>query len=371
MRHRVGALAPALVVLGLLSACGQQQASIESATSLPPQRVREVFNVGDTVVVRSLAVEVAANTLWVGTSVGLLEIDLASMEPVNTFTREHGLANEYIFGIGIDSKGYKWFGTNAGGVSRYKDGQWQVYFPMHGLADYWVYCFAEQSGGRFWIGTWAGANLVDLETLDFSTYKAQLINEWVYGLAVDSRDRVWFGTEGGITMHDGKQWRHWTHADGLGGANSAGLPISANTGLGTRERHDLSISVGAEESYNPSYVFAVMADDRDRIWAGTWGGGVSLFDGDAWTSYTVQDGLAGNVVYSMIQDAEGVYWFGTNGGLSRFDGNSWVTYGHGEGLLGTDVYAIVEAPGGAIWVGTQNGVSMLSRPDHAEGEAKP
>jgi hypothetical protein len=40
-------------------------------------------------------------------------------------------------------------------------------------------------------------------------------------------------------------------------------------------------------------------------------------------------------------------------------------------LLGTDVYAIAEAPGGAIWVGTQNGVTMLSRPDRAEGEAKP
>jgi len=355
------------MVAGAMAGCGQKEAAVEPVSSLPPQRVSEVFNVGSNVVVRSLAVEVPANTLWVGTSVGLLEIDLGSMQPVNTFTREHGLANEYIFGIGIDSKGYKWFGTNAGGVSRYKDGEWKVFFPMHGLADYWIYCFAEQAGGKFWIGTWAGANLVDLQTLDFSTYKSELINEWVYGLAVDSKDRVWFGTEGGITMHDGQQWLHWTHQEGLGAANYQGLPISDNTGLGTRERHDLSISVGANESYNPSYVFAVIADDRDRIWAGTWGGGVSVYDGDSWTSYTVQDGLAGNIVYSILQDREGVYWFGTNGGLSRFDGSNWVNYGHGEGLLGTDVYAIAEAPGGAIWVGTHNGVSMLTRPQGKDG----
>ena len=60
--------------------------------------------------------------------------------------------------------GQKWFGTNAGGVSRYKDGQWKTYFPMHGLADYWIYSFAQQKNGDFWIGTWAGASHFNLRT---------------------------------------------------------------------------------------------------------------------------------------------------------------------------------------------------------------
>ena len=42
-------------------------------------------------------------TLWVGTSLGAMEIELATRELKNTFTRDHGLANEYVFGIGIDA----------------------------------------------------------------------------------------------------------------------------------------------------------------------------------------------------------------------------------------------------------------------------
>jgi len=65
--------------------------------------------------VRALAVEKASNSLWVGTSSGVNEVDLATGKLRNTFTRKDGLANEYVFGIGIDAEGHKWFGTNAGG----------------------------------------------------------------------------------------------------------------------------------------------------------------------------------------------------------------------------------------------------------------
>ena len=111
-------------------------ADISSQNQVP--RVLESFQVGNEVYVRSLAVEQNNDSLWVGTSTGALEIGLTNHEMKNTFTRKDGLANEYIFAIFIDSQGYKWFGTNAGGVSRYRDGQWDVYFPMHGLADYWI-----------------------------------------------------------------------------------------------------------------------------------------------------------------------------------------------------------------------------------------
>jgi ligand-binding sensor domain-containing protein len=342
-----------------LGACSESPAP---AVNMP--EVVDRFDVGNAVYVRSLAVDKTTNSLWVGSSVGVMQIDLTSHAMLNNFTRQDPLANEYVFAIGIDSRGYKWFGTNAGGTSRYRDGEWKVYFPMHGLADYWIYAFAEQSEDRFWIGTWAGANLVDLKTMQFRTIKDELVNEWVYGIAVDSRDRVWFGTEGGVSMLDGDSWRHWTHSDGVGAANEDGLPISQNTGLGTRTRHDLSIIVGGQESYNPGYIFAVLADTNDSIWVGTWGGGVSRYDGGAWKNFTMADGLAGNIVYSIAQADDGTYWFGTNRGLSRYDGKTWKNYGLDEGLLGEHVYAIATTENNHIWVGTLNGVVRLAVSPH-------
>jgi len=326
-------------------------------TDLPA--VLEIYEVGKDVVVRSLIADQKTNSLWVGSSMGVLEIDLTSKELRNTFTREDGLANEYVFAIGLDRYGYKWFGTNAGGVSRYRDGIWKTYFPMHGLADYWIYAFAEQQNGSFWIGTWAGANKVNLDTMQFTTYVKELINEWVYGIDIDSSDRVWFGTEGGISMYDNRQWHHWTHKDGLGAVNTDVLPNSPNTGMGTRSRHDLSILVEGQESYNQNYVFAVKVAQDDTVWAGTWGGGAARYDGEKWTNFTVKDGLAGNIVYCIEQDSNGAFWFGTNHGVSRYDGQTWHNYGIEDGILAKDVYAITLSPDGEIWVGTRHGVTRI------------
>ena len=64
--------------------------------SQPPE-ILETFEVGKNVYVRSLTADSENNSLWVGTSVGVLEIDLASSEVQHSFTREDGLANEYVF----------------------------------------------------------------------------------------------------------------------------------------------------------------------------------------------------------------------------------------------------------------------------------
>lgn len=339
----------------------------ETATAAPPSYgVLDRFDVGQDVYVRALALDGPRNSLWVGTSAGVHEIDLGNFSVRQTFTREEGLANEYVFAIGVDHAGRKWFGTNAGGVSRYKDGEWTTFFPMHGLADYWVYSFASQSDGTLWIGTWAGVNRVDPDEGTFETFVRELVNEWVYGIAVDSRDRVWFGTEGGISRYDGDEWVAWTHDDGLGAPNEQGLLPSTNTGLGTRSRHDLGVMRGGAPTYNPNYVFAVHIDPDDVLWTGTWGGGVSRFDGTTWTSWTRRDGLPGNIVYSLVQDAEGTIWAGTDNGVARFDGERWTAVGVEQGFVHAHVYALAVTPAGDVWAATRGAVVRIGRPQQGE-----
>ncbi len=331
-----------------------------SALAQGTEKVMDRFETGNGTYVRSLLHDKAGNSLWVGTSVGAMEIDLKTTAPRKTFTRNDGLANEYVFALGLDSQGYNWFGTNAGGASRYKDGKWKTYFPMHGLADYWIYSFANDKNGNLWIGTWAGANLFNVKTGKFTTYVKELINEWVYGLGVGKDGRVWFGTEGGVSMFDGKRWKSWTHKDGLGAENPEGLPQSPNTGLGTRSRHDLVTDVQGMGSYNPNYVFSILVARDGSIWAGTWGGGVSRWDGKNWSSLSSKNGLAGNIVYSIVQDDNGVFWFGTDKGVSRFDGKNWRTIGTKDGLLEEHVYALALTPDANVWAGTKRGVVRIA-----------
>ena len=320
----------------------------------------ESFGVGADVYVRALAIDEKTRTLWVGTSSGALQIDLDTNDMKQSFTREDGLANEYIFAIGVAPGGEVWFGTNAGGASTYKDGVWNTYFPMHGLADYWVYAFDFDADQNVWIGTWEGANKFDPSTKRFTTYRDELVNIWVYGVDIDDDGAIWFGTEGGVSMLKDEVWTSWTHKDGLGAPDSSGLPPSENTGLGTRSRHDLNVTIDGSQTYNPNYVFAVKVDDTGRgVWFGTWGGGAGLFDGERhWMNYTEADGLAGNLVYSITQDRDGVMWFGANNGISSFDGENWTTYR--DGLPGRHYYAIAAQDNGVIWAATKGAVVKLS-----------
>ena len=43
-------------------------------------------------------------------------------------------------------------------------------------------------------------------------------------------------------------------------------------------------------------------------------GGVSRFDGETWTTYTIKDGLAYDDVWSIAVGPDGALWFGTEGG---------------------------------------------------------
>jgi ligand-binding sensor domain-containing protein len=115
-------------------------------------------------------------------------------------------------------------------------------------------------------------------------------------------------------------------------------------------------------TYNPNYVFSLIVAEDQTVWAGTWGGGVSHYDGKNWTNYTTTDGLAGNIVYTVAQDANGDLWFGTNGGLTHYDGANWETMTRQHGLVSDNIYAITNTENNEIWVGSRNGVTVIAKP---------
>lgn len=336
-----------------------EQVSKQATLPKANHTVLDSFDVGSNVYVRSMLADANQKSLWVGTSAGVHEINLGDLTPQKTFTRKEGLANEYVFAIGQDTDGAMWFGTNAGGISRYQADQWKTFFPMHGLADYWVYSFANHPDGSLWIGTWAGANRLDRKTEIFTTYVKELVNEWVYAMKVDAKGQIWFGTEGGVSLYDGKTWKEWTHVDGLGSSNTSALPASPNTGLGTRNRHDLGILAAGSPSYNPNYVFSIEIMPNGEIWAGTWGGGVSRFDGNRWTSFNTKDGLPGNIVYSLVVDSKGVLWAGTENGLGLLVNGKWQTFAENGRLQGENIYALTATSNGEVWAGARGKVFRI------------
>ena len=78
---------------------------------------------------------------------------------------------------------------------------------------------------------------------------------------------------------------------------------------------------------------ALLADSRGFLWIGTTTG-LSRFDGTAFKSYGVADGLPHAVINSLLEDRDGNIWVGTHAGLARMDARrhviSHIDLGHGS-----------------------------------------
>ncbi len=337
-------------------------------------RVVEQFEVGSYAYVRSLSVQ--GDQLYVGTSVGVLQVDRKKGDMVRTYTAADGMRDPYAFVVKQAPDGALWMGTNAGGLSIWRDEAMHNYLPKHGLADLWVYDVAFTPEAT-WLGTWDGVNRIghDLDNkADWTTYNVKdgLANPWVYAIQVDQDGAVWFGTEGGLSRLHKDQWTTWRHGDGLGAPNPSGLKSRNMSGFGSSRdgshSHNLTtLEEDGSETYNEDYVFSLLFDNQGRLWIGTWGGGASRFDGQTFTNFTQSDGLAGNVVYAIAQGPDGAMWFGTNHGLSRYDGTVWQSYGMTDQLIGEDVYAVTVDEDNVVWAGQKGGVSKLMSGKHPVG----
>lgn len=77
-------------------------------------------------------------------------------------------------------------------------------------------------------------------------------------------------------------------------------------------------------------------------------------------SFTIDNGLSGSQVYSLLQDRTGFIWIGTDNGLNRFDGKEFKVYNNqpnnNNSVSDNSIWTLFEDPEGIIWIGTKQGV---------------
>ncbi|ASZ13125.1 histidine kinase [Chitinophaga pendula] len=76
---------------------------------------------------------------------------------------------------------------------------------------------------------------------------------------------------------------------------------------------------------------------------------IAVAQGYNYTQYKTDQGLAGNIVYSITQDKEGFLWFGTETGVSRFDGTSFQNFTIKDGLPDNIIYQVLADSKGRVW----------------------
>lgn len=330
------------------------------------------FRVGNKNVKR---IFVDGDAVWVGTSGGAVRYDTAKDE-YKLFDTKSGLLSNGVFFVGKLGEQVT-VGTYGGGLSLLdpKSQQWTTYNVPEGLGDAFVYDVLKARNGDLWVATWSGVNRIkggrlqdkaawELHTVEST--KGGLPNDWVYGLAEGKNGEIWLGTEGGLARFAEGRWDHWNHAHGLGAPyervkdaidfKNDPAKVSQHHAKQKQEMGLANIDV----AYNPNYIVALAVDRDGVVWTGTWGGGLSRFDGKAWTHFTVAEGLPGNHVFMLHVDPQGRLWAGTNNGLARLKpGGGFEVMTTADGLFNNAVFSMATTRDGTMWIGSFGGVAKV------------
>ena len=158
----------------------------------------------------------------------------------------------------------------------------------------------------------------------------------------DHHNRLWLATTKGIYCRDGQTWTAFNQD---------------NSGL----------------SFNN--VTCLAFDSNDRVWCGTFGGGLFLFDGSNWTPYTTANSqLPSDYVGFVAVDNDNILWLNCRDpqypdkyglefgfGLTRFDGTHWNTYSRSNSPIPSDcLYDIKIDADNNKWLATAGDVGIVS-----------
>lgn len=348
--------------------------------------------------------------IWFGTFGG--GVSRFDGKQFTNFTTTHGLTHNTVWTLFEDSKGNIWFGTDGNGVSKFDGSKFTNYSTKDGLAQNTILSIFEDSKGNMWFGTnksgvskfdgtsfsnfnvnadvnknsvWSiqenktgiiyfgtgGAGLLSYNGKEILPALDELTHQNINVITKDDEGNFWLGTNNGLMYFDGVTTQSFSL---LENTEVTAITISSTKDiwLGTKQQGVIMLRTDCleENPNNPdcmmnfttqqglahNRIFSIAEDAYGNLWIGTYGGGISKYNGDALFVYTTQQGLAQNRIWSTLEDHEGNLWFGTNdNGLCKFDGRQFTTYTTKDGLADNTVWAIFQDKNKHLWIGTEGG----------------
>lgn len=387
-----------------------------------PGRFERFFNEADNLnsisnnSITSLAVD-PAGYIWAGTKGGGLNRiargeDSITVERYTTDSRQSRISNNFILSLYADSEGMLWIGTDNGGLNRLHTATGVIHYykaedrDEYALNSNSIWSLFGDEENRLWIGTYnKGINIVDEKFMKFESFKKlgfadqYLGNNDVMGFTGDDQGNVWIATNGGgicrfdpvrrkfnrLVFNDSQQVLMANNDvqdilfDSGGnlwiGTWAGGIDRLSREGIRIRN-YRLINSLGTEINN----VFTLYQDPEGRIWAGTAGNGLFLYDKreDAFLSFSCGSNpdliSAQSFVTSMLYDAENNFWVGTIYGLVKMkmqDGRpvqcvNYLNSDDPSSLSSNVVECIFEDSKGRIWIGTSDkGLNLFNQQDNS------
>ncbi|HEY7545334.1 MAG TPA: two-component regulator propeller domain-containing protein, partial [Blastocatellia bacterium] len=195
----------------------------------------------------------------------------------------------------------------------------------------------EDSRGDIWIATHPHTDMIvrwERATEKFHRYSQRdglpSDREGPMDFCEDRAGNLWIGYKGGgiVRLSEGRS-RLFTTSDGIGAGSIRDLFVDregrlwiASSAGGLCRTDDPTkdqpqfITITERDGLSSNETWCVVADEQDRIYAGT-ALGLDRIDRSGIRHYTTADGLANQTVEAAFRDRRGALWFATTTGISR------------------------------------------------------
>ena len=243
--------------------------------------------------------------IWIGTADGLSYLEHGQVHPFGRlFSTGY---TEVILALCPDRYGGVWVGLYRQGliyidkhrrITRYRNDPEDA----ESLSENSAWTIAEDSLGYVWVGTDNGLNRFDPATRKFLNFHQKSqgnmaplfeMNRTVRAIQVMADGTIWVGIFGELMRYNYKT------------DQVARFPVITD---GDQEIRDVR-------------VISLCEDQHHRLWIGTYGDGLCLFDGTAqkFSIISERENLPNNFVLAIQPGAGDDMWMSTNAGLSHYD----------------------------------------------------
>lgn len=315
------------------------------------------------------------HNLWLGTQSGISVFD--GMVFMN-YSTDDGLAINGVRAICETPNGNIWLGHTGGGISLFADGKFREIILPGGTPASDITSILEDGKGNLWLLT-AGAGAIKLtgysgRESDWKVvqYKGNELSDQVFGGCVGKDGSVYLVTDIGIKRFSDSVNRFSTYQpEGLTTYFTKTCILEDRRGdfwFGTYHgglyrliKKDGKFRIyDIRDGLSSNWISTLHEDPTGRIWVGTWGGGITVIEGDSLAIYNTGNGLQDDKIWCFLNDAEENLLIGTNEqGFSIHKGNAFVSFGTKDGLHNPQVWAITKDARGYYWFGTSGGITRL------------
>ena len=192
-------------------------------------------------------------------------------------------------------------------------------------------------------------------------------------LAADSLGNLWVGSSRELLRWSPKSWNAYFRKQlepyqGLAGVEALAVGQDKSIWVGfSKTPLGLQHIVGsvAERVDLPGLdvskrqVYALLVDRHNSLWMGTSDDGLYRIRGKEVDHFSKEDGLTGNSVEGIFEDAEDNLWVVTGKGLDVFRDTRVTTFSTREGLSSDHVQSVLAARDGSIWTGNVGSLDVL------------